>query len=360
VEGGKLLSPREGYPLALPRDGALDGAFFIPRAEDMFWMTVNAEKWYDFAITYGTVHGPFAYDPDMPLVGSMQSTKYQALTILTDSSADIQSSYDIPVLRGLTKSSLLAVEKQHQPLHITFICTGNICRSPMAEKMFAQQIRERGLADAVRVTSAGTDAWQLNWGADARTNHVLNANGYPTEHSVAKVNADHLSADLVVAMGRDHAQELRALGVPPGRVRLLRSFDPRSGANAPDVDDPFHGKLSRFKATFADIDAALPGLHSWVDDALANRGRQPDAARKPAHMASANLGRRSAAHLDRPGRVVDALPIGPPRSTQREESSMPTKKQAAARSKFAKQAKAKGATKVGRRAKASTNYKKKR
>jgi hypothetical protein len=37
----------------------------------------------------------------------------------------------------------------------------NICRSPMAEKMFAHQIRERGLADSVRVTSAGTTAWMV-------------------------------------------------------------------------------------------------------------------------------------------------------------------------------------------------------
>ena len=43
-----------------------------------------------------------------------------------------------------------------EPLHITFVCSGNICRSPMAEKMFAHQIAERGLADVVRVSSAGT------------------------------------------------------------------------------------------------------------------------------------------------------------------------------------------------------------
>ena len=44
-------------------------------------------------------------------------------------------------------------------LHVTFICSGNICRSPMAEKMFAHQIDERGLAGVVRVTSAGTGGW---------------------------------------------------------------------------------------------------------------------------------------------------------------------------------------------------------
>ncbi|MDM2421263.1 protein tyrosine phosphatase, partial [Mycobacteroides abscessus] len=38
-------------------------------------------------------------------------------------------------------------------LHVTFVCTGNICRSPIAEKMLAHQLAERGLADRVRVTS---------------------------------------------------------------------------------------------------------------------------------------------------------------------------------------------------------------
>ncbi|MGZ4512029.1 MAG: arsenate reductase/protein-tyrosine-phosphatase family protein, partial [Mycobacterium sp.] len=66
-----------------------------------------------------------------------------------------------------------------RPLHVTFVCTGNICRSAMAEKMFAGQLRRRGLADAVRVTSAGTGNWHVGERADARANRVLCAHGYP-------------------------------------------------------------------------------------------------------------------------------------------------------------------------------------
>ena len=94
-----------------------------------------------------------------------------------------------------------------EPLHVTFICSGNICRSPMAEKMFAHQISERGLADEVRVTSAGTGDWHAGEGADNRANRVLREHGYPTTHRAAQINDDHLAADLVVALGRNHAAD---------------------------------------------------------------------------------------------------------------------------------------------------------
>ena len=50
-------------------------------------------------------------------------------------------------LRTWRRSTICARCSVSEPLHVTFICSGNICRSPMAEKMFAHQISERGLAD---------------------------------------------------------------------------------------------------------------------------------------------------------------------------------------------------------------------
>ncbi|MCB1263879.1 MAG: low molecular weight phosphotyrosine protein phosphatase [Mycobacterium sp.] len=157
---------------------------------------------------------------------------------------------------------------------MTFVCTGNICRSPMAEKMFAHQIDERGLAGLVRVSSAGTGGWHVGSGADERAVRVLRERGYPSAHRAARLSDDHLSADMVVALGRDHLRILRDYGVPPGRLRMLRSFDPRSGAHAPDVEDPYYGDHTDFEAAFAVIETALPGLHSWVDEHLADRGAE--------------------------------------------------------------------------------------
>lgn len=153
-------------------------------------------------------------------------------------------------------------------LHVTFICTGNICRSPMAERMFAHQISERGLADVVRVSSAGTADWHVGAGADDRAVRVLRERGYPGEHRAAHVGPEHLAADMVVALARNHLLLLGQLGVDPERLRMLRSFDPRSAAHAPDVEDPYYGGQADFAAVFDVIAASLPGLHSWVDDRL--------------------------------------------------------------------------------------------
>jgi protein-tyrosine phosphatase len=157
-------------------------------------------------------------------------------------------------------------------LHVTFICSGNICRSPMAEKMFAHQIDERGLAGVVRVTSAGTGGWHAGGAADERAGHVLREHGYPAAHEATQVADDHLAADLVIAMGRNHVRMLRELGVPQERLRMLRSFDPRSGAHADDVEDPYYGTHDDFEDVFTVISASLPGLHAWIDERLAHRG----------------------------------------------------------------------------------------
>jgi protein-tyrosine phosphatase len=101
----------------------------------------------------------------------------------------------------------------------------------------------------------------------------LQERGYPADHRATQIEAQHLSADLVVALGRNHLRILGDQGVEPERLRMLRSFDPRAGVHAPDVEDPYYGDHADFEDVFAVIDAALPGLHAWVDERLTGPGR---------------------------------------------------------------------------------------
>lgn len=132
----------------------------------------------------------------------------------------------------------------------------------MAAIVFSAYLEKEGLADQVRVTSAGTGPWHVGQPADRRARRVLAAHGYPTDHVAAQVGAEHLSADLLVALDRGHGADLRDLLDGPGEVRLLRSFDP--AADGEDVADPYYGDDAGFEDVLKQVEAAMPGLVEWV------------------------------------------------------------------------------------------------
>ncbi|MFI1097905.1 low molecular weight protein-tyrosine-phosphatase [Streptomyces sp. NPDC020917] len=148
-------------------------------------------------------------------------------------------------------------------MHICFVCTGNICRSPTAALVFAEYLRRADLDDAVRVSSAGTGPWHAGEGIDGRAGELLARRGYPVEHVAAQVGAEHLDADLLLAMDSGHLAALRGMVDDPSRVRLLRSFDPGADGDL-DVPDPYYGGPGGFDEVLDQVEAAMPGLIDWV------------------------------------------------------------------------------------------------
>lgn len=136
--------------------------------------------------------------------------------------------------------------------------------------MFVHHLDLAGLADRVRVSSAGIQSWHVGADADHRTTATLGRYGYPIGHVAAVVGDEHRDADLLVAMDTGHERELARLGVPTERRRLLRSFDP--AADGPDVPDPYYDDEAAFELVRDQIEAAIPGLLNWTRAALGETG----------------------------------------------------------------------------------------
>jgi protein-tyrosine phosphatase len=136
----------------------------------------------------------------------------------------------------------------------------------MAALVFRDRLRRAGLADRVRVTSAGIGGWHVGEPADSRAARTLTRAGYPIDHVAAQVGPEHLDADLFLAMDGGHEAALVDL-VGPDRVRMFRSFDPAAGPDL-DVPDPYYGNRNGFTEVLAMVEAATPGLLDWVREQL--------------------------------------------------------------------------------------------
>ena len=151
-----------------------------------------------------------------------------------------------------------------QPYRICVVCLGNICRSPMAERVLIAELERAGLTGKVVVDSAGTGDWHLGEPMDARARAELSRRGYDgSGHQARQIEPSWLAGyDLVLAMDRANLASLRRMSPAemgsPGRIQLMRSFDPAAPAGA-EVPDPYGGGPDDYAEVFELVEAAAKG-----------------------------------------------------------------------------------------------------
>ncbi|WP_375491495.1 low molecular weight protein-tyrosine-phosphatase [uncultured Jatrophihabitans sp.] len=166
----------------------------------------------------------------------------------------------------------------HAPVRISFVCSGNICRSPTAHIAFARQAEQAGLAHLVEADSAGTGSWHEGEDMDARARRTMNHAGYDVPTHVAKqfTAADFATHDIVVALDGGHRNALWWLATETddvdgnrAKIVLLRAFDPDlSAGEQPDVADPYYGGSNGFSDVLTQVERSCVVLLSAVADAL--------------------------------------------------------------------------------------------
>lgn len=139
------------------------------------------------------------------------------------------------------------------PTRVLFVCTGNICRSPLAHAVFEHIIRTRGLNHEFEVESAGTHGYHVGEDADPRMRSTAARRGIPFSHPARKlIQSDLEYYDVIFAMDRGHYAQLNDMAAAaenPAAIYMFREFDPRGDASM-DVPDPYYGGQNGFDDVF--------------------------------------------------------------------------------------------------------------
>lgn len=141
---------------------------------------------------------------------------------------------------------------------ILYVCTGNTCRSPMAEGILKKLLSDKGI-NSVKVSSAGLGT----------------LDGYPATHHAVEISARHdidisehhstrmnerlfKESDLVFAMAAEHHRQLEKMTDSGEKLFMLKAF-PKKNQSDPEhsVDDPIGGSLEEYMVTFKEIHEAI-------------------------------------------------------------------------------------------------------
>ena len=147
---------------------------------------------------------------------------------------------------------------------ILFVCLGNICRSPAAEGVFKQKIKERDLEKLFVVDSAGTGGWHVGNLADRRMREAALLRGIEITSKSRQIDQNDLyEFDHILVMDKDNLNAVKSLikdhTYPiKSKIKLILSYSKKSQLD--EVPDPYYGGQNGFENVLDLLDDAIDEL----------------------------------------------------------------------------------------------------
>ncbi|MGV3525827.1 MAG: low molecular weight protein-tyrosine-phosphatase [Candidatus Sericytochromatia bacterium] len=138
-------------------------------------------------------------------------------------------------------------------IQVLFVCLGNICRSTMAEGIFAHLVMEAGLSGQIQADSAGTANYHPGREPDARTLAVLTRYQIPYTHRARQVvSADFSQFDYILAMDTDNFAQLNrvAQSLPEAATARLEMMGRYLSEECAPIPDPYYEEDSAFEDVY--------------------------------------------------------------------------------------------------------------
>jgi protein-tyrosine phosphatase len=159
-----------------------------------------------------------------------------------------------------------------------FVCMGNICRSPAGENVMRKLLEDAGLADSVKLDSAGTHGYHIGHPPDSRMIQAGRKRGLPMTGAARKVTRQDIETfDLILAMGEDNYQELIRLSTEDNRHKVKRFISYCIRHKDDEVPDPYYGEMSDFEYVLDLLEDGCSEILKEIRSDDGSRGRQNEA-----------------------------------------------------------------------------------
>lgn len=146
---------------------------------------------------------------------------------------------------------------------IMFVCSGNICRSPLAHRHFEAEVTAAGVDEEFSVESSGLGSWHVGENADPRMRATARGHGLEVNHRARQLSREDLEEyDLILVMERSHKRQIERRVRDPEimeKVRLFREWDPKAEPGA-EVPDPYYGGDDGFETVYRMVERTNKAL----------------------------------------------------------------------------------------------------